>query len=139
MPRLTQREIALRNIRMGDIFHADGDHGGPLICLATSITETTINARTVSHNLKFKFDRRTGVGKEPEFSIGGTIDSVARLPPDIYEALISLDVKNRSKWDSPLSAEQKRALIFTSHFYPEHPIEPEANPPPPSRTPPARD
>lgn len=98
---MTARERVLRGIRIGDIFHAEGDHGGPLICLATSITKTTINARTVSHGLEFKFDRRTGIGKEPEYSIGGTIDSVARLPLDIYEVLISLDVKNRSKWDSP--------------------------------------
>jgi hypothetical protein len=123
---LTPREQALRGIKMGDIFHAKGNHGGPLICLATSITESTINARTVSHGLEFKFDRRTGLGKEPKYSIEGTIDSVARLPQDIHDALISLDVKNRSKWDSPLSTEQKRALIFTSHFYPEHPIEGEA-------------
>ena len=122
MPELTKREMALRKIKSGDIFHADGDHGGPLICLATSITETTINARTVTHGLEFKFDRRTGVGKEPEYSIGGTIDSVASVPADIYEALISLDLK-RTNWDGPFSAEQKRALIFTSRFYPENPIQ----------------
>ncbi len=118
---LTPRERALRNIKVGDIFHADGSHGGPLICLATSITETTINARTVTQGYEFKFDRRTGIGGGPEHSAKGFIDSVAPLPPDIREALLSLDLK-RKNWDGPLTPDQKRALIFTSHYYPANPL-----------------
>lgn len=122
MSELTAREAALRGIKMGDIFRADGDQSGPLICLATLITESTIHARTVTHGLEFIFDRRTGIGKEPKYSIGGTITSVAPVPPDIYDALISLDFK-RKNWDGPLSAEQKRALLFIANFYPKNPID----------------
>ncbi|HTR86601.1 MAG TPA: hypothetical protein VMI56_19115 [Reyranella sp.] len=113
----------MSKIKMGDIFHAANKQGTTsLICLATSITETTIHARTVTHGLEFMFDRLTGVGKELEYSMSGTIDSVAPLPPDIYDALMSLDLK-RQNWDGPLSEEQKRALIFVSYFYPENPID----------------
>jgi len=85
---MTGRQRALRNIKMGDLFHAEGDHGGSLICITTSITESTIYARTVTHQLEFKFDRRTGAGKEELYLIEGTIDSVAQVPADIYEALV---------------------------------------------------
>jgi hypothetical protein len=121
MPDLTAREAALHKIKTGDIFRADGNQSGPLICLTTSVTETTIHARTVTHGLEFTFDRRTGVGTEPKYSIDGTITSVAPVPPDIYDALISLDFK-RDNWDGPLSKEQKRALLFIADFYPENPI-----------------
>jgi hypothetical protein len=76
--KTTSRQVALRNIKIGDIFHAEGDNGGSLICLATSITGTVIYARTVTTQWDFKFDRRTGVGKEDKHSIQGTIDSVRR-------------------------------------------------------------
>jgi len=120
---MTSRQKALRSIKVGDLFNAAGDHGVPLICLATSITETAIYARTITHQLEFKFDRRTGVGREDEYSIGGTIDSVERLPPDIYEALIGLDRRHRAGDDRRLSSEEKRALLFLDDFYEAHPIQ----------------
>jgi len=121
MSQSTARESALHQIKTGDIFHAAGDRAS-LICLATSITEATIHARTVTHGLEFKFDRRTGVGRELKYSMSGTIDSVAPVPPAIHDALLSLDFK-RDNWDGPLSEEQKRALLFVSYFYPENPID----------------
>lgn len=119
---MTPREKALRDIKMGDMFHAEGDHGGSLICLATSITESTIYARTVTHQLEFKFDRRTGVGKEDLYLIEGTIDSVAPVPADIYEALVGLDRRYRARDNPRLTEAEKRALLFVAKFYPAHPI-----------------
>ncbi len=119
---MTDRERVLWSIKVGDIFRATGDHGGPLICLTTAITETAIHARTVTHQLEFTFDRRTGVGQEDEFSIKGTIDSVAPLPPEIHETLLGLDHKNRTPVEGPLTENQKKALLFIAKFYPAHPI-----------------
>lgn len=122
MPEPTRRETALRKIKAGDIFHGEGDHGGSLICLATSITETTINARTVTHQLEFKFDRRTGLGQEPEYSIKGVIDSVAPLPPEIYDAFIGLDARSKNE-KGPLTEAEKKALLFVAKFYPQNQID----------------
>ena len=119
---MTPREKALRDIKMGDIFHAEGDQGQSLLCLATSIAETTINARTVTHQLEFNFDRRTGRGQEPKYSIKGTIDSVEPLPAEMYEALIGLDRRYRAGDGPKLSAAEKKALIFVYDFYDAHPI-----------------
>lgn len=119
---MTSRERALGNVKVGDIFHAEGDHGGSLICLATSITDTTIHARTITHQLEFKFDRRTGLGEEPEYRIKGTIDSVAQLPPDVRATILDLDRKHRSQAEGRLTTEEKRALVFVADFYPAHPI-----------------
>jgi GNAT superfamily N-acetyltransferase len=121
-PKITSRESALRNIKVGDLFNAAGDHGAPLICLATSITETTIHARTVTQQFEFKFDRRTGVGKEDEYSIGGTINSVEPLPPEIHEALIGLDQRHQARGSLKLTKEEVRALSFLDDFYDAHPI-----------------
>jgi len=119
---MTSREKALRSIKIGDLFNAEGDHGGPLICLATSITETTVYARTITHQWDFKFDRRTGLGKEDKYSIGGRINSIEPLPSDIYEALIGLDRRYRAGDDPKLSKEEIRALLFLDDFYEAHPI-----------------
>lgn len=120
----TPKEKALRNIKTGDIFHADGHHGGSLICLATSITDSTINARTVTHQLEFTFDRRTGVGEDLKYSMKGTIDSVAPLPSDIHAALVGLDARFQRKLEGPPTDLEKRALRFVDDFYPAHPISP---------------
>jgi hypothetical protein len=116
------REKALGNIGIGDLFNAAGDHGAALICLATSITETTIYARTVTQQFEFKFDRRTGVGKEDKYSIGGIINSVEPLPSDIYEALIGLDRRHQARGSLRLTKEEIRALTFLDDFYDAHPI-----------------
>jgi hypothetical protein len=64
------------------------------------------------------------------------IDSVAPLPPDIHEIMLSLDRKGRDaehrdaenpdrEWkpgDNPLTEEQKRGLLFVYDFYRTHPL-----------------
>lgn len=121
---MTLREKALRSIKIGDIFHGVGDKSPSLLLLATSITETTINARTVTHQLEFKFDRRTGVGLEPKYGVLGTIDSVQPLPSEIYEALIGMDRRYHPGYDPKLTEAEKKALIFVYDFYDAYPIEP---------------
>ncbi len=72
---------------IGDIFHASCPNGASLICLVETITDLTIYARTVTHQIKINFSRETGV------EIGKTgqglcaIDSVAPLPVDLHNVI----------------------------------------------------
>lgn len=94
---MTPREIALQRIEVGDIFHAEASTGGSLICLAVSITDVTLRAKTVTTQLYYNFDRRSGVAiwngeGVPEWDgeeVVCTIDSVERLPDDILEIVMA--------------------------------------------------
>ena len=113
-------EKALRGIQVGDLFDVAGNHGAPITCLATAIDETSIYARSITHQIDFKFDRKTGVGMGIDDSLGGRIRSVAPLPHDIYQALIGLDRRYRGGGSHRLSEMEKKALVFIHHFYEEH-------------------
>jgi len=133
-----KRELALAKISAGDFFHASATNGASLLCLTMSVTGTTILARNVATQIVYHFDRSTG---HAQWNVYGTtydcaIDSVAPLPPDIREILLGLDRKGRGfeycraedpDWEMPpgqarLTEEEKRGLLFVSHFYPENPI-----------------
>ncbi|SRR5260370_26938833 len=135
---MNDRELALAKIEVGDLFHASATNGASLLCLTMSVTATTILARNVATQIIYDFDRRTGF---VQWNVCGTvydctIDSVALLPADIQESLLSLDRKGRygeyrraedPEWVMPaeqarLSEEEKRGLLFVSHFYPANPI-----------------
>jgi len=131
---MADRKTALRNIAVGDIFHAEAPNGASLICLTRSVTETKIHARRVTTQSYHEFDRTTGV-EECERN-PCTIDSVAPLPPDIQNIILGLDRKYREAeyqraeypdkpWDpgeSRLTDDQKRALLFVGSFHRENPI-----------------
>ena len=131
---MTPREIALQNIEVGDVFHALAASGGSLICLAISITDSTIRAKTVTTQLYYNFDRHSGIAiwkgeGVPEWNdeeVSCTIDSVARLPNDILEIVMGLDRKfsqpDRESGYYRLTTEEKRALILIGKFYPSNPI-----------------
>jgi hypothetical protein len=93
---MTDREIALRKLAIGDIFHARGPeieeiHGpmsASLICLVTAIDEGTIYARRIHTQDDAQFDRNTGLkwGKART-----RIDCVAPLPTEIYQIFLAMD------------------------------------------------
>jgi hypothetical protein len=135
---MTSRETALRMIGMGDIFH-DEDAAGPTrICLTLSVTDATILARAVTTQEVIEFDRRTGVAIHHSHSTlyRYVIDSVAPLPSDIHEIILSLDRKYREgecrraeepNWQPPssesaLTREQIRGLLFVADFYQANPL-----------------
>ena len=130
----TDREMALNAIKVGDIFHAEASSGASLLCLTMAVTDTQIQARNVATQIIYDFDRRTGFA---DWFVYGThytcsIDSIAPLPPDIHEILLSLDQKYREceyrlaedpDWESApgeshLTKEQIRGLLFVADFYP---------------------
>jgi hypothetical protein len=91
------RERALRDIAAGNMFHASAANGASLLCLTMAVTEHVIQARNVATQIIYDFDRCTG---RATWYVFGTpyecmIDSVAPLPPDIHEIMLSLDRKGR--------------------------------------------
>src|SRR4030095_9378620 len=93
-----------------------------LICLVMAVTETRIQARTVTHQLHLEFDRQTGVAKRAsdERVLGAVVDSVAPLPVDIHNVMLGLDRKMRLEQDPErfkLNDAEKRALIYVVSHY----------------------
>src|SRR5690348_5230216 len=96
---MTDRKAALNSIAVGDIFHIEEGGGTTRICLAISVTENTIVARSITTQDIFEFDRHTGIAPK---SFRGkmyywVINSVAPLPSDIHEIMLGLDRRFREE------------------------------------------
>ncbi len=125
---MLDRPAALRNIAVGDIFHATAPNGASLICLTHAVTATTIHAETVTSDFQFEFERATG---EVEWEFEGqkvpcTIDSVAPPPAHIHEVMLGLYRKRSpaGEEDSRLTEAERRGLVFVARYYPANPIPP---------------
>lgn len=130
---MTSREAALKTLRTGDIFNVEDAAGPVRVCLTISVTETAIVARSVTTQEIIEFDRRKGVAIH--FWHSGkyeyVINSLAPLPRDIHEIMLSLDRRYREseyklaenpEWEpspgeSALTKEQIRGLLFVADFY----------------------
>jgi hypothetical protein len=111
------REILLRGLTEGDIFHAESPNGASLICLITNISETQIQARTVTSQLHLEFDRRTGVAEWAEDRVECTIDSIEPLPIDIFNLMLRIDRRYRIGSDPRLIEEEISALVYVDSHY----------------------
>ncbi len=86
---MTDRETALRRLGVGDLFHGRSPtNRASLICLVTSLSDSTIFARRVTTQEDLQFDRKTGIKRG---DVPSRIDCVAPYPPDIYDAILALD------------------------------------------------
>lgn len=131
---MTSREIALGQIGVGDIFNAEDTAGPVRTCLTTSVTETTILARSITTREIIEFDRRTGSATHFWHSARYeyVINSVTPLPADIHRIMLSIDRKFHSVRHeqeregkiakSGLSEEQIRGLLFVADFYQANPL-----------------
>ena len=122
---MLDRQTLLRNLLPGDIFHANGSNGASLTCLVVFISETEIQARRVTTQQTYAFDRRTGQTR----SGFNAIDSVAPLPLATHDVLLGLDRKSRLEWDLErikLSEAEKQALLFVDAHYSSNPLPPES-------------
>jgi hypothetical protein len=120
---VTEREATLRKLDAGDVFHATAPNGASLICLTLRATKFSIHAKRITTQSHHAFDPVTGM--EQSEPIPSIIDSVARLPPDILEALLGLDRVYSRGWQEEhhkLTSEEKRALLFIGGFYRAHPL-----------------
>jgi hypothetical protein len=114
------RRSALANVEVDDMIHAEGSNGGSFICLVTGVTNTHIQARTVTHQICLQFDVELGVAYVPGHSIVCTINSTEPLPSDVYDALLGIDERYRTSTDpdrARLSEVERRALIFAVRHY----------------------
>jgi hypothetical protein len=137
---MSDHEALFRRLVVGDIFHAsflpEGHSGPSLICLVTSVTETSIQARTVTTQFRFQFSLKTGETEsvdERAFVARGdenvvcAIDSIAPLPVDIHNVMLGIDRKfrleryERNPERIKLNDAEKKALIFVGTYYPENP------------------
>ena len=126
---MTERERAIWQIGVGDIFHAKPKGTASFICLTLQITEKTIVARRMmTSESRHVFDRTTGL-EIPEDDDPLTIDSVAPLPADIREIMLGLDRKYAGSnapqlfsQEARLTKEERRGLLFVARFYRAHPI-----------------
>jgi len=114
------REALLRAVLMGDVFHAQSVYGEGLICVATLVSEATIEARTVTTQKQCRFDRNAGVGTAEGSDLVCTIDSVAPLPAEIRSVVLGID---RRLWDAGdigninLDQAEERALRSADMYY----------------------
>ena len=90
---MANRGAALNSLAVGDIFHAESPNAASLICLVLAVTETTIQARTMTHQIHLEFDRQTGVAEWGDDRVPCVVDSVAPLPADIHNVMLGLDRK----------------------------------------------
>ena len=116
---MIDRELSLSNLAEGDIFHGECPNGASLICLVTSVSENIIEARTVTTQLHFQFDRKTGIAKWGDEPVICTIDSVAPLPMEIHNVMLGLDRKFGQEIEhSPIedlkdrTRQQRSTLVF---------------------------
>jgi hypothetical protein len=117
---MADRKTALGKLAVGDIFHAESPNGASLICLVTSVTETTIQARTVTTQRHLEFDRQTGIAEYGDEPIICTVDSTAPLPVEIHNVMLGIDRKFRLEQDPErlkLNDAEKRALVFVDSHY----------------------
>ena len=86
---MSDRENALRNIAVGDIFHARNPQtGASLVCLVTGLDDASIYARRIHTQDDVRFDRNTGL----KLGSGHTkIDCVAPLPPEVHNIFLAMD------------------------------------------------
>jgi hypothetical protein len=118
----TSWENPRTNLLPGDIFHADEPGGASLICLVTRVDEDLVEARTLTTNVRFIFERETGKSIWSSNGMSGNIDSIAPLPPEIHNILLGLDRKLRLERDLErvkFSEAEKSALLFVSRYYKE--------------------
>ena len=125
---MATREDMLKKLADGDLFDAEDEAGPTRICMVTSVTKTTILARSITVQEIIEFDRVTGAARSP---FDFVITSVAVLPRDIHDTFLGLDRKYREarsrrardpNWEPPtghfaLTEDQKRAFLFSHDFY----------------------
>jgi hypothetical protein len=125
------RKTALRNLAVGDIFHARSSNGASLVCLVTAIDDDAIYARRIHTQDDERFDRNTG------FEIGKShtkIDCVAPFPPDIHNIFLEMDRKYQELMalvrqgveltlaQTKMTADEKRASLFIGEHVAANPI-----------------
>lgn len=127
---MSDREILLGNLVVGDIFHAEYPNGAKCICLVMSVNDTIIQAKRITSQDILQFDRRTGIEKVGEEDPVAIINSVAPLPTEIHDTFLELDRKykkytpDQDPEQFKLTETEKKALRFIHSHYASNPLPP---------------
>ncbi|MBI3198349.1 MAG: hypothetical protein HYZ40_12760 [Rhodospirillales bacterium] len=114
---MTSQRVALSELDVGDLLHAEHPDGPKLIAITLDVTATRIRARDICRQEVMEFDRQTGLSVSADAAVPWVIYSTEPMPPELYEALIGLDRKYGSgrvptDEESKLTPAEKKALIF---------------------------
>jgi hypothetical protein len=116
---MADRKLMLSKLVVGDIFQAGGPNGARVPCLIYAVTATTIEARAVTTQAHYEFNRETGMGNWRD-GIPITINSIAPLPVEIHNIMLGMDRKCRllnDIEDAALTDDEIRALLFLSEHH----------------------
>jgi hypothetical protein len=131
------RETPIRNLGVGDIFHAEYPNGASCICLVLSVNQYSIKSRRITTQEDIEFDRQTGIEKQENAQPVAVIDSVAPLSAEFrdvflamdrkFKARMAMDEKSRSELspqELKLTDTEKKALRFIDTYYSSNPLPP---------------
>lgn len=130
---MTDREVILAKLAVGDIFHAEYPNGASCICLALAVNDAIIQARRVTTQENLEFDRQTGVERDNNAQSLAVINSVAPLPIEIHDVFLALDRKYGAASDDifdsnpeyfKLTDSEKQAFRFIDSHYASNPLPP---------------
>lgn len=112
---MRDKEIALRKLAVGDIFHARNSvSNASLTCLVTGVDEAAIHARRIHTQEDAQFDRGTG---EKFGNVHTKIDCAAPLPLEIHSILVGLDRRYQERMK--LVREGRRPDWKTARYTPD--------------------
>jgi len=121
------RKALLAKLDVGNIFHAEAPNGASLICLVTSVDETTLQARRITSQDDLVFNRQNGLTQD-----GDAIDSVEPLPDEIHATFLELDRKyqtynpEQAPEQFRLTEAERKALRFIGPYYSSNLLPPES-------------
>ena len=119
---MSHKNIHLKKLVIGDIFNAKSVNAPYILCLVTCIEDKIIYARRITDQENFEFDIDTGKEINSENNIC-EISSIAPLPMEIYNSLISLERKMRlTEHENKFKLDEfeKKALLYIQDFYDEN-------------------
>ena len=125
------RSRLLRNLQIGDIFHATSDSAPILICLVTMVEGMYIYSRVLTTQQVLIFNIDTGLRYDLRYENtleegnDCVINSVEPLPIEIHNTIIHFDRKCRlesGKENQPVTKDEKNALMFVDEHYASNPL-----------------
>jgi hypothetical protein len=122
--KMKRRELIAR-LGPGDLFHAAFPNGAVRVCIATSIEDARLSARSITTQEDYSFDRMTGA-TAPDIDVAVcTIDSVHPLPTAICNSLREIDHRYamlRGLDELRLSDAEQRALLDAGSLFETNPL-----------------
>jgi hypothetical protein len=132
---MMDREAALAELAVGDIFDAEAPNGALCICLVVSVDAESILARRITSQEELQFDRRIGVENVAGDGPQAVVTCVVPLPLEIHNVFLALDRKYAAVYRQDdlleknheyfiLTEAEKNALKFIRSHWAANPLAP---------------